>query len=165
MTKTTREWRWDAAKACVKVGTTVRCSRTFTSQEVADFARLTRDYNPVHVEPRFYEAKGFTGPICHGLLVGSMICEPGGQWAWLASEMHLCFLRPVYVGDTVTCELTIRELDERSFARADARFTNQRGELVLQAQLAGFLPRGEECSALQAMLDEGDPTNPLNKSA
>jgi len=155
------DWRRDAAEARVSVGTTVRFSRTFTERDVSEFARLTRDYNPVHLEPRFYEGKGFTGPLCHGMLVGSMICEPGGQWGWLASEMHLRFLRPVYIGDTVTCELTINELDERWFARADARFTNQQGELVLEAQLAGLLPMGDECSTLQAMLDEGDPTNPL----
>jgi 3-hydroxybutyryl-CoA dehydratase len=159
------DWRRDAAEERVTLGTTVRFSRTFTDRDVLDFARLTRDYNPVHLESRFCEGKGFTGPICHGLLVGSMICEPGGQWAWLASEMHLRFLRPVYIGDTVTCELTIRDLDERRFARADARFTNQQGELVLEAQLAGFLPKGEECSTLRAMLDSGDPTNPLSKSS
>ncbi len=43
------------------------------------FGDITRDYNPVHYDFRWVEAKGFKGLICHGLIVGSMICEFGGQ--------------------------------------------------------------------------------------
>jgi acyl dehydratase len=143
---------------------TIRFSRTFTERDVEAFGRITRDYNPVHYEPRFCEMKGFSEVICHGLLVGSMICEPGGQWAWLATGMSFQFLRPVFIGDTVTCELTLAKVDERHRARAEAVFTNQRGELVMKAQLNGYLPSPEERGLLARMLAEGDPTNPLSQA-
>jgi len=153
--------RPEAAAGRITAGTTVTISRTFTAAEVTQFGDLTRDYNPVHYEPRFCATKGFDAPICHGLLVGSMICEPGGQWAWLASEMSFRFLRPVYVGDTVTCEVTVTEVDARCFARAEATFTNQHGDKVLTGRLAGMLPHGTDRQVLQTLVDEGDPTNPL----
>lgn len=156
-------WRKQVASGLVGPGTKVRFSRTFSWEDVDAFGRITRDYNPVHYEPRFCTSKGFRGLICHGLLVGSMICEPGGQWAWLASGMRFSFLKPVYVGDTVTCEMTIVEVDQRGKALARARFTNQEGELVMEAELQGYLPTEDERALLSRMLEEGDTTNPLGR--
>ncbi|MEJ5375132.1 MAG: MaoC family dehydratase [bacterium] len=157
-----RDWRRKLVENGLEVGSWVRFSRTFTWQDVEAFGRITRDYNPVHYEPRFAQEKGFRGLICHGLLVGSMICEPGGQWAWLASGMSFRFLRPVYVGDTVTCYMEILEVDRKGRAKARASFTNQHGELVMEAELRGFLPSQAERALLERMLEEGDPTNPLS---
>jgi 3-hydroxybutyryl-CoA dehydratase len=155
------ELRRQAAEGRLARGTTVRVTRTFTAEDVERFGRLTRDYNPVHYEPRWCAAKGYSGLICHGLLVGSMLCEPGGQWGWLATGMSFRFRRPVYVGDTVTCELRILELDERQRARAECVFTNQRDEVVLTGELEGFLPVADEQLLLGQMIAEGDPTNDL----
>ncbi len=44
--------------------------RTFSREEPLAFGDLTRDYNPVHYDTRWTDAKGFDGHICHGLLVG-----------------------------------------------------------------------------------------------
>jgi 3-hydroxybutyryl-CoA dehydratase len=153
--------RHDAASGAIKAGTTATLTRTFTADELTQFGALTRDYNPVHYEPRFCATKGFDAPICHGLLVGSMLCEPGGQWAWLASEMSFRFIKPVYVGDTITCTLTMTEVDNRRFARAEVTFTNQHGDTVQTGTIAGYLPAGDSRATLQTLLDEGDPTNPL----
>jgi acyl dehydratase len=136
-------------------------SRTFITRDVEVFGDITRDYNPVHYEERFARIKGFSGLICHGLLVGSMICELGGQVAWLASAMEFEFLRPVYIGETITCRLTIEEVDDRGFARATGIFTNQDGQRVMEATLKGFIPDHPEKDVLTEMMAEGDPTNKL----
>ena len=67
----------------LKQGDTFSYQRRFTESETQDFGRLTRDYNPVHYDMRWAAGKQFAGLICHGLLVGSMICEFGGQVGWL----------------------------------------------------------------------------------
>ena len=158
-----RSWRRDAAEGRLAAGSTVVFRRTFTAREVEEFGRLTRDYNPVHFEPRFAALKGFPTVVAHGLLTGAMVCEAGGQWAWLADGMSFRFLRPVDVGDTIECRVTIREVGERGRARADAEMTNQRGETVLRAELTGFVPVGEERKLLGEMIAAGDPTNPLGE--
>jgi 3-hydroxybutyryl-CoA dehydratase len=156
-----RNWRREAGEGRLRAGTTVRFSRTFTARDVVAFGDITRDYNPVHYEPGFAREKGFSRLVCHGLLVGSMICEPGGQWAWLASGMSFRFLKPVYIGDTITCEMVIQEVGERGRAKARASFANQEGQTVMTAELTGFLPTSREQSTLRRMLAEGDSTNPL----
>ena len=158
-----KQWRRQAAEGAIREGLTIRFDRTFTEKDLHDFALITRDYNPCHFDQRFCELKKFSGPVCHGLLVGSMLCEPGGQWGWLASEMNFKYVKPVYVGDTITCEITIKHVTERGSARAEAVFTNQRGEVVVKAMLAGILPSAADREVMAEMMEEGDPTNPLRE--
>ncbi|HOS39437.1 MAG TPA: MaoC family dehydratase [Spirochaetota bacterium] len=153
-------WRQQATEG-IAPGMTVRFSRTFTQEETNTFGDITRDYNPVHYDERFAKQKGFTDLICHGLLVGGMVCELGGQVGWLATGMKFLFKRPVYFGDTVTCEITVRTVDENGFAVADARFTNQSSDEVLEAKISGLVPAAQDHALLATMISEGDPTNKI----
>lgn len=155
-TLTMHDWRRQAASNEIEKGATFRFSRTFTADDVDVFGHVTRDDNPVHRESKWCEAKGFRRPICHGLLVGSMLCEPGGQVGWLATAMRFKFLKPTYIGDTVTCEMTIIALDERGFARAEATLTNQSGDVVIAAELEGFLPAANEQGLLLSLIERSD---------
>ena len=47
----------------ISVGDTFTTSRTFTEQHVMDFAKISRDYNPVHFDERFTAAMKFNGQI------------------------------------------------------------------------------------------------------
>jgi acyl dehydratase len=143
-------------------GDTFTFSRTFTQLDTEAFGILTRDYNPVHYEPRWAKAKGFRGLICHGLLVGSMICEVGGQIGWLATGMDFKFIRPVYFKDSITCRLQIAKIEASGRAAAEAMFTNQAGEQVAYARLTGIIPVGEDKALVGGMVAEGDPTNKLH---
>ena len=145
------------------VGDTFILTRQFKEADMHAFADVTRDYNPIHFDKRFADVKNFRDRICHGLLVGSILTEVGGQIGWLASEMNFRFKRPVYFGDTIECTLTISEIDERNRARAEAIYRNQDGTIVLEADLAGIVPGEPEKEILEAMVAEGDPTNKAKK--
>jgi 3-hydroxybutyryl-CoA dehydratase len=146
--------------AGLKIGDSFVVSRTFAEQDAVAFAEMSRDFNPVHFDDRFAEAKNFRGRICHGLLVASLLTEVGGQIGWLASGMNFRFRRPVYFGDTIECCFTISELDERNRAQADVVFKNQENEVVIEAQVTGFVPGAAEKRILGEIVAEGDrPTN------
>ena len=117
----------------LKTGDTFTFFRRFSKEETLSFGDLTRDYNPVHYDERWTESKGFDGLICHGLLVGSMVCEFGGQAGWLATGMNFKFIKPVYFDDTVTCTVTVTRLEENGRAEAEAVFVNQNEDRVCQA--------------------------------
>jgi acyl dehydratase len=154
------KWRKRAAEG-VSPGDRFSFSRAFNLGEVAAFGELTRDYNPVHYDDAFAGLKGFRAPICHGLLAGSMICQIGGQLGWLATGMQFAFKKPVYPGDTITCELTVDGVDASHYARAHARWSNQDGAEVMTAVLEGYLPDPAARGRLNQMMEDGDPTNPL----
>jgi acyl dehydratase len=143
----------------LRPGDTFSVTRTFTEELTRAFGALSRDYNPVHYDQRFTRAKGMTGLICHGLLVGSLITEVGGQIGWLATGIDFRFMKPVFLGDTITCRFTLLEADARGRAQGRAVFSNQHGTTVLEATLSGRLPGEAERAVLAAMVAEGDPTN------
>ncbi|MBY6072843.1 MaoC family dehydratase [Marinobacter salsuginis] len=147
------------AIAGLKTGDSFTLVRTFTEEETLYFGEISRDQNPVHYSDEFALAKNLQGKICHGLLVGGMITEVGGQIGWLASGMNFRFRRPVYFGDTITCVFTITEVDERNRARAEAILSNQHGEPVIEAWLTGVLPGPREQQVMSAMISEEKTTS------
>ena len=138
----------------INVGDSFTARRTFTEEDMLTFARITRDYNPVHFDDRFSASKNFNGRICHGLMVAGMLTEIGGQIGWLASVMNFRFKKPVYFGDTIECNLTISEIDAKGRSRAAAVYKNQHGVVVLEADLEGILPGAAEREILSAMVQE-----------
>ncbi len=146
----------------LKEGDSFTYTREFTKDEAMSFGDMTIDYNPVHYDLMWADLKSFKGPICHGLLVGSMICEFGGQIGWLASGMNFKFIKPVYFGDPIYCAITITKIEGSGRAEAEALFTNQDDEQVCYAHLTGRLPMNQERELLKKMINENDPTNKLS---
>jgi 3-hydroxybutyryl-CoA dehydratase len=147
----------------LEIGDTFSVFRTFSEEDVSRYADISRDYNPIHFEERFSKIKDFDGLICHGLLVGSLVTEIGGQIGWLASGMTFKFMRPVYIGDTIKCDFTITELDDRGRAKAEVVFTNENDKIVLESVITGIVPGTQEKQVMNDMMSEGDPTNKISQ--
>jgi 3-hydroxybutyryl-CoA dehydratase len=141
----------------LKKGDSFSVKRTFIGQDTITFADISKDYNPVHFDDRFAKAKNFRGPICHGLLVASLITEIGGQMGFLASGMNFSYKKPVYFGDTIECFCTITEIDERNRVKVEATYKNQQNEIVIEAQVTGILPNADEKKIMEIMISEGKP--------
>jgi len=123
----------------IEVGQIFTFRRTFTTGDVTLFCGVTGDYNPYHIDQTFIQESWFKRPIIPGLLTASMITHIGGMIGFLATEMAFEFPLAVFVGDTVTCTVTITEKDElERKIRAIAISVNQNGMEVLRARFAGF---------------------------
>src|SRR5579875_965859 len=123
----------------IQVGQTFTFRRTFTEGDVALFCGVTGDYNPYHIDQLFLQESWFKRPIIPGLLTASMVTHIGGMIGFLATEMNFQFPVAVYVGDTITCIVTITEKDEQKRVfRAKATFVNQDGVEVIYCTFAGF---------------------------
>lgn len=121
------------------VGQTFTFRRTFTDGDVALFCGVTGDYNPYHQDAQFAQESWYGRPTIPGLLTASMMTHIGGMLGFLATEMSFDYLAPVFVGDTITCTVTVLEKDEsRRRVEGGADFTNQDGAKVLQARFSGF---------------------------
>ena len=121
------------------VGQTFTFRRTFTDGDVALFCGVTGDYNPYHQDAEFARESWYGRPTVPGLLTGSMLTHIGGMLGFLATEMSFEYVAPVYVGDTITCTVTVLEKDEpRRRVECAANFVNGEGAQVLRARFAGF---------------------------
>jgi 3-hydroxybutyryl-CoA dehydratase len=141
MPDATQEFKQQLREAfdSLQVGQIFTYRRTFTEGDVALFIGVTGDLNPYHQDEMFAGESWFKRRNIPGLLTASMATHIGGMMGFLATEMTFQYLKPVYVGDTVTCVCTIEEKDEekRRFFCV-VRYTNQDGAEVLKGSFRGF---------------------------
>jgi len=121
------------------VGQSFTFRRTFTEGDVALFCGVTGDFNPYHTDQTFAESTWSGKLIIPGLLTASMMTHIGGMIGFLATTMEFEFTSSVYIGDTITCTVTVQEKDEeKRLLRATALSVNQNGAEVLRARFSGF---------------------------
>ncbi len=117
----------------------VAFTRTFTEADVALFIGTTWDVNPLHTDELYCQGTQFKHRIIPGLLTASLLTHLGGLWAFLATEMDFHFLAPVYVGDSITAEAGVAEIDAQSGkVLLRCQCTNQDGIPVLRAEVRGY---------------------------
>ncbi len=122
-----------------KVGGKASFTRTLSEADVALFIGTTWDVNPLHTDEIYCNATPFKHRIVPGLLTASLLTHLGGLWAFLATEMEFHFLEPVYVGDSITAEAEVSEIDTQSGGvLLLCKCTNQAGREVLRATIRGF---------------------------
>jgi 3-hydroxybutyryl-CoA dehydratase len=89
-------------------------TRTVTREQIASFAQVSGDDNPLHLDETFASATQFGGCIAHGMLsagfisaiIGGKFIAPGAIYL----KQSLKFLAPVRPGDEVTARVTVREI-------------------------------------------------------
>lgn len=102
--------------ADIYVGQKAEASKCFTMEDVLQFAELSGDNNPLHVDEAYAEQGRFGRCVVHGILVSGLISKvlgtqlPGEGSIYL--EQNLSFRKPVYVGDTVTARIQITEIQQ-----------------------------------------------------
>lgn len=128
----------------IRVGEKAAYSRTLTEADAALFIGVTWDVNPYHVDDNFAAQTRFGRRIVPGLLTAGLLTHIGGLWAFLATEMTFEFLRPVYIGDTVTAEMEIVEVSEKGWVRLAGRVVGSDGEVVVRAAIRGYPGQFEE---------------------
>ncbi|HYB73527.1 MAG TPA: MaoC family dehydratase [Candidatus Sulfotelmatobacter sp.] len=126
----------------VRVGDAHRVSKTISESDVYQFAGITGDFHPIHVNEEYARDTQFKGRIAHGALaVGMMSAAIGGLCVRIpppgvvSKRYEVTFTAPIYFGDTITAEVTVAEKHEdRNEIILRALATNQRGETVLEGR-------------------------------
>lgn len=123
----------------MQVGQTYTFRRTFTDGDVSLFCGVTGDFNAYHLDDTFAAQTWFGRRNIPGLLTASMLTHIGGLLGFLATRMEFEYLASVFVGDTITCTVTMTEKDEPNrLIHGTARYVNQAGLEVLRARFSGF---------------------------
>jgi acyl dehydratase len=119
-------------------------ARTITETDVVQFACLTGDFNPLHVDREFARSTPFGQPIAHGLLGISYVAGLGSHSPRMATLSFLKilewnFLQPIFFGDTVHVETEILAMEPKARGRRGEvtwkrSLVNQRGEIVQEGR-------------------------------
>ena len=127
----------------VSLGEQVRFSKTVSESDVYLFAGITGDFSVNHVNEEYMKGTIYGKRIVHGaLLIGFMsttstmlieksVARGTDETAVSLGYDGIRFLKPVFLGDTITVTYTVEKIDaaaRRSWAKVE--ITNQHGALV-----------------------------------
>jgi acyl dehydratase len=106
--------------------------RTVTEADIVNFAGLSGDFNPIHMDHHFAQSTAFRRPIAHGLLVfaigsGLSIHYPLMRTLAFLGIRDWQFKGPVFIGDTIRARSRV--------VSKQARARGRRAEVVWQRTL------------------------------
>lgn len=126
------EWTYDK----LKVGDKDSVSKVVTGEDVTDFARISTDNNPVHLDEEFAKTTQFGRRIAHGMFGAGLISAAIGTklpgYGTIYMGQNLKFMRPVYLGDTITAWVEVTEkIDAKKRLKLKTWVENQDGKVVI----------------------------------
>lgn len=99
----------------IEIGMVRYLTKEVTDRDIALFAEVSTDRNPVHLDEAYAQDTIFGGRIAHGMLTAGLISAvigeqlPGHGTVYLGQSLK--FLAPVRPGDTVRAEVEVTGID------------------------------------------------------
>jgi 3-hydroxybutyryl-CoA dehydratase len=122
----------------IQIGQSASYAKTITEADILQFAGVSGDDNPVHINQEYAETTRFGGRIAHGMLTASLISTvvgtklPGEGAVYVSQSTQ--FKAPVRIGDTVTAIATVSALDPIKKRVSFATECRVKGQLVLEGE-------------------------------
>lgn len=131
----------------------VTAARTVTEADVAAFAGLSGDFNPLHTDEEFAKDTPFGTRIAHGMLTAAMATGLVNAQGWFEGttialmEQVFRYKGPVRFGDTIHCVVRVGERKEsskpgRGVVAYDVNVVNQEGKTVLESRWTCMMKKG-----------------------
>ncbi len=128
----------------LSVGQTAVFAKTVSEADIAAFAGVSGDFNPVHINEEFAKNTMFKGRIAHGMLSAAFIStvfgmKMPGPGAIYVSQL-LKFKAPVKIGDTVEAKVEVTGLvPEKKFVTFKTTCTVA-GKIVVDGEATLMVP-------------------------
>jgi acyl dehydratase len=109
-----------------------------TDKMVRQFAELSGDFNPIHLDDEYARTTRFKKRIAHGMILGALtsrlLNEKMGQGGIYLSQT-LKFKNPVFIDDEITFEIEVVKLHKtRGFGIIETNAKNSSGEYVMKGE-------------------------------
>lgn len=121
-------------------GQSVTLPFTISDADMATFAQISGDYNPLHMQDTAAQTRGFEGRVVYGALLIAKLSNligmelPGLHSVWQTVDMQ--FRKPLYIGQEAAIEATISHLSEAT-RTVTLKFTIRRDGALLAKGSAG----------------------------
>ncbi|WP_295580016.1 MaoC family dehydratase [uncultured Oscillibacter sp.] len=125
------------SKLQLNIGDSFTYSKTVSESDVYLFAGITGDFHPNHVNEQYMKQSVYGQRIMHGALgigfmsaASSVALGAQSMRAVSAGYDRIRFIKPVFLGDTITVRYTIESKDEEAMKTvAKVELLNESGEL------------------------------------
>ena len=98
----------------IEMGMTRYIRKVITDRDIEQFAEISTDHNPVHLDDEYARDTIFEGRIAHGMLTAGLISAVIGEQlpghGAIYMSQNLKFLAPVRPGDLVHAEVKVVDM-------------------------------------------------------
>ena len=123
----------------VKLGASFSKERMVTDELIRQFAEISGDFNPIHLDEEFAKKTRFGRRIAHGMLSGAFVSAVLGfelserKIVYLSQTLR--FKSPVFIGDTVTTTATVTNIrEDKPIVTLETVCTNQDGKTLVTGE-------------------------------
>lgn len=129
----------------LQVGQRASVKKAFSGADVAQFADLSLDKNPIHLDEDFAANTVFGRRIVHGMLVASLFSGilgqkmPGEGTIYLGGTIQ--FVGPVFIDEPVTAFVEITKIrEDKPIVTLKTWCENSNGETVVDGEAVVKVP-------------------------
>ena len=120
----------------IEIGLTKQFQITITESIIDDFAKLTGDFSPIHMDKDYASTTTFEKRVVDGMLLASFLSKIVGMYLpgkhALYFSQSLDFRQPCFIGDTITVSsIVIDKSPSTKILKIESKITNQVGKILL----------------------------------
>jgi acyl dehydratase len=123
----------------IKIGDTFSVSKEVTDELIRQFAEVSGDHNPIHLDEDFAKTTRFGKRIAHGMLTASFISAVLGYKLNVRKIVYLGqtlrFKHPTFIGDMVTAKATVQKIrEDKPIITIETICENQDGTILVEGE-------------------------------
>lgn len=123
----------------LNIGDSASITKAFSQDEVVQFAEISGDHNPIHLDEDFAAASIFGQRIVHGMLVASLFSGligeelPGQGTIYLSQSVS--FKAPVLIAEEVTATVEVIGIrEDKPIITLKTTCRNAAGKIVIKGE-------------------------------
>lgn len=128
----------------IKHGDSATVKKIFTKKDLQNFAAITLDTNPLHLDTNFASSTRFKQPVVHGVLTVGLLSGLLGTKLPGAGSIAISYRvehpNPLFVNEEVVATVTVKELKGRK-AMFDMVCKNSHGDIVTKGESVILIPK------------------------
>ena len=120
----------------IELGLTKQFQITITEPMVDDFAKLSGDFSPIHVDEDYATTTNFKKRVAPSMLLASVLSRlvgmylPGKHALYFSQSLN--FRSPCFIGDTITVSgIVIDKSQSTKILKIESKITNQDDKILL----------------------------------
>ena len=132
MTEKCLEYTFDE----IDIGLTKEFQITITESMVNNFANISGDFSPIHIDEEYAKSTSFGKRVAHGMLLASFLSRVDGMYLpgkhALYFSQNLEFHNPCFINDKIKISsIVVDKSESTKILKIESKITNQNDKLLL----------------------------------
>ena len=123
----------------IKIGQSKKFQITITESMVNDFAKISGDFSPIHMDEVYAKSTTFKKKVVHGMLLASFLSRIDGMYLpgkhALYFSQNVEFRNPCFIGDELTIESKVTDKSiSTKILKIESKIFNQKNKILLYGE-------------------------------